>query len=107
MKKLVSVRELQGYFECHKVNSVLFYTENQRWYRASDPCKIRMAFPIMLIRENPNLICLKSGAHVMSFDRVKSVEIDTEATALGTVLTIFCGDFDSDGYDFTYTLIAA
>lgn len=107
MKKTVSVRELQEYIAHHKISSVLFYTENQRWYRASDPCKIRMAFPIMLIRENPNLICLKSGVHSISFDRVKSVEIDTDATVLGTVLTVFCGDFDSDGYDATYTLIAA
>lgn len=107
MKKTVSVRELQGYFDRHKINSVSFYTENQQWYRTSDPCKIRMAFPIMVICENPNLICLKSGANTISFDRVKSVEIDTEATVLGTVLTLFCGDFNSDGYDITYTLIAA
>lgn len=107
MKKVVSVRELQEYLANNRISSVLFYTENQRWYRASDPCKIRMAFPIMLIRENPNLICLKSGSHTISFDRVKSVEIDTETTVLGTVLTLFCGDFGSDGYDFTYTLIAA
>lgn len=107
MKKVVSIRELQEYFTVNHVHSVLFYTENQRWYRASDPCKIRMAFPIMLIRENPNLICLKSGVHTISFDQVKSVEIDTEATVLGTVLTLFCGSFDSEGYDCTYTLIAA
>lgn len=107
MKKIVSVRELQEYVVHHKINSVSFYTENQRWYRASDPCKIRMAFPIMLIRENPNLICLKSGMHSISFDRVKSIEIDTDATILGTVLTVFCGDFDSEGYETTYTLIAA
>lgn len=107
MKKVVSVRELQEYLANNRISSVLFYTENQRWYRASDPCKIRMTFPIMLIRENPNLICLKSGSHTISFDRVKSVEIDTETTVLGAVLTLFCGDFGSDGYDFTYTLIAA
>lgn len=107
MKKVVSIRELQEYFSRNRVSSVLFYTENQQWYRTSDPCKIRMSFPIMLIHENPNLICLKSGAHTIFFDRVKSVEIDTETTVLGTVLTLFCGDFDSEGYDFTYTLIAA
>lgn len=107
MKKIVTLRGLQDYLASNHVNTVLFYTENQRWYRASDPCKIRMAFPIMLICENPNLICLKSGQHSISFDRVKSVEIDTDATVLGTVLTIFCGDFGSDGYDSTYTLIAA
>ena len=107
MKKTVSVKELQEYVACHKISYVLFYTENQRWYRASDPCKVRMAFPIMLIRENPNLICVKSGKHSISFDRVKSVEIDTDATVLGTVLTVFFFFFDSEGYDTTYTLIAA
>lgn len=107
MKKTVSVRELQEYLAKTRIHSVLFCTENQRWYRASDPCKVRMSFPIMLIGENPNLICLKSGMHSISFDRVKSVEIDTETTVLGTILTLFCGDFGSDGYDTTYILIAA
>ncbi len=107
MKKIVSIRGLQEYLAANRVSSVLFYTENQSWYRASDPCKIRMSFPIMLICENPNLICLKSGQNTLSFDRIKSVEIDTETTVLGTILTLFCGDFGSEGYEATYTLIAA
>ncbi len=107
MKKIVNLRGLQHYLATNRINCVLFHTENQRWYRASDPCKVRMSFPIMLIRENPNLICLKSGQNTMSFDRIKSVEIDTEATILGTILTLFCGDFGSEGYDVTYTLIVA
>jgi len=107
MKKVISVRELQEYLKCHKVNSVVFYTENQRWYCASDPCKIRMSFPIMLINENPNLICLKSGVQSILFDRVKAIEIDTDSTVLGTIFTVFCGDFNTEGYDTTYTLIVA
>lgn len=107
MKKTVNLQGLQEYVAHNRVGCVRFYTENQQWYRASDPCKIRMAFPIMLICENPNLVCLKSGQNTISFDRVKFVEIDTETTVLGTILTLFCGDFGSDGYDTTYKLIAS
>lgn len=107
MKKKVTVRELKEYCDKNKPHCVQFFTDNQLWYRASDPCKIRMTFPIMLIFENPNLICLKSGANTISFDRVKFIEIDTDITMLGTVFTVFCGEFGKEGYDTTYTLIAA
>lgn len=107
MKKKASVREFKQYYEGNKPQRILFYTENQKWYRTSDPCKIRMSFPIMLICENPNLICLKSGTNTISLDRVKYVEIDTESTVLGTLITVFCGEFGVKGYDITYTLIAA
>lgn len=106
MKKIVSVRELIEYCEYNKPQCIQFYTENQKWYKASDPCKIKMTFPTMLICENPNLICLKAEANILSFDRVKFIEIDTESTVLGTLITVFCGKFDKPGYDITYTLIA-
>ena len=107
MKKLVSIRELKEYYSVNKPHYVLFQTENQDWYRAADPCKLKMSFPIMLIQENPNLICLKSGMNILSIDRVQCVEIDTDTTVLGTVLKVFCGDFGSSSHDITYTLIAA
>lgn len=107
MKKRVSVKELKEYYELHKPQQISFYTENQSWYRVSDPCKIRMSFPIMLIRENPNLICLKSGENMICFDRVRFVEINTELTALGTVLTVCCGDIGGAEPEITYTLLAA
>lgn len=107
MKKTVSIRELKEYYSVNKPHYVLFQTENQDWYTAADPCKLKMSFQIMLINENPNLICLKSGVNTLSIDRVKCVEIDTGATVLGTVLKVFCGDFGSDSYETTYTLIAA
>lgn len=105
MKKIVSVRELKAYYERNKPKCIYYLTENQTWYRASDPCKMKMSFPIMLIFENPNLICLKSSGNTISFDRVKSVEIDTESSLLGVIFTVFCGDFNTDGYDITYTLV--
>ena len=107
MKKTVSVKELKEYCTKKKPNKVIFYTENQTWYRVSDPCKVQLSFPVMLIFENPNLICLKSGQNTVMFNRVKFAEIETDATVLGTLITVFCGDFNSDGYDISYTLIAA
>ena len=77
MKKTVSVREFRAYCEKNRPHHILFYTENQSWYRASDPCKIKMSFPIMLICENPK------------------------------VITVFCGNTDADGYEIAYTLVAA
>ena len=107
MKKTVSVKELKEYCETHKPQQIYFYTENQNWYRVSDPCKFRLSFPVMLIYENPNLICLKSGTATVCFDRVRCVEIDTEITVIGTVFTVFCGNKDSEGYEMTYTLLTS
>lgn len=106
MKKIVSVRELKEYCEKHKPQQVSFYTENQHWYSVSAPCKFELSFPIMLIYENPNLICLKSGANTVRFDRVRYVEIDTEMTIIGTVFTIFCGGRNDNEQEITYTLLA-
>lgn len=107
MKKTLSVREFKAYYETNHPKYILFHTENQSWYRASDPCKIKMSFPIMLIAENPNIICLKSGNNTLSIDRVKEVKIDTETSVLGAVITVFCGNADADGYEIAYTLVAA
>lgn len=105
---MATVRELKEYCNKNKPHCILFHTENQEWYAASDPCKLKMSFPIMLICENPNLICLKSGVNTLTLDQVKFVEINTEATVLGTVFKVFCGSFDgTNGYDTTYTLIAS
>ena len=59
------------------------------------------------LTENPNLICLKSSGNTLSFDRVKSIEVDTDASILGTVITIFCGDFNTAEHDITYKLVVA
>lgn len=106
MKKIISVKEFKDYCEKNKPHSIIYQTENQKWYRVSDPCKVRMSFKIMLIYENPNLICLKSGTNTISFDMVKYIEIDTESTVLGTLITVFCGKFGTSGHDIAYTLIA-
>jgi len=85
MKKRVSVRELKEYFEKNQPHQISYCSENQDWFHVSDPCKIGMRFQIMLICENPNRICLKSGLGTICFDRIYSVEIDTETTVFGTI----------------------
>lgn len=107
MKKIISVKEFKDYCDKNKPRSIIYQTENQKWYQVSDPCKAKMSFPIMLICENPNLICLKSEANTLSFDRVKCIEVDTESTVLGTLITVFCGEFETNDHDITYTLIVA
>lgn len=64
-----------------------------------------MEFPIMLICENPNLICLKSETNTMCIDRIKFAEINSDTSALGTVLTVSCGNMKASEPEKTYTLI--
>jgi len=104
MKKTMSVRELKDYCDRNKPRKVLFSSENQPWYKVSDPCKMQFSFSIMLIYENPNLVCLKSDTNTLSFDRVRFVEMNTELTVLGTALTLFCGECSCER---SYTLIVA
>jgi hypothetical protein len=107
MKKRVTMEELKKYCAANKPANIQFSTENQVWHRVSDPCKVNLSFPIMLIYENPNLICLQSGANTLSFDRVRFVEIDTETTVLGTIFTLFCGSSAVPEDSITYRLVVA
>lgn len=108
MKKKLTIRELKDYYNCNQPREISFWTENQPWYRVSNPCKLRYTFPIMTICENPSLVCLQSGGNTLSFDRVKFAEIDTETTILGTVLTLFCANTsDLSAEDTSYILVVA
>lgn len=108
MKKKLTIRELKDYYACNQPREISFWTENQPWYHVSNPCKFRCSFPIMTICENPNLVCLKSGSSTVSFDSVRFAEIDTETTALGEVLTLFCKDTSNPTEeDTSYILIVA
>lgn len=45
---------------------------------------------------------------MLKLDRVQYVEIDSEATVLGDVFTVFCGRSVLDGLpEITYTFVAA
>ncbi len=92
MKKRLSVRELKDYFSQTKPIEISFSTENQPWYHASAPCKAWCKFPTVTVCENPNLIYLQSSGSTLCFDQVQYAEVDTDATVLGTVLRIFCGN---------------
>lgn len=108
MKKRVSVKELRDYYAKNKPKEISFVTENQPWYRVSDPCKVRCTFPVMMIYENPNLVCLKSGGNTICIDRVKFAEVDTDATVLGTVLKLFCdAQPESKDVEASYILVMA
>lgn len=106
MKKIINLRELKEYYEQNKPDRIVFQTQNQEWYDISDPCKIEMVFPTMLIFDNPNIICLKCGQNTITFDRIDHVEIDADYTVLGTTINIFCGNSGSNKPDAVYTLIA-
>lgn len=74
-----------------------YLTENQPHYSVSNPVKLSIPFPEMLIVENPNMIFFKlgkspwiSGFNGMTLDRVKTV--DVESSILGDVLNIHCGN---------------
>lgn len=72
-----------------------FLSENQPDYSVSNPVKLSIPFPEMLIAENPNVIFFKlgkspwiSGFNGMTLDRVESVDI--EIGTLGDILNIHC-----------------
>lgn len=104
MRRQVSVKELKKYCEKNTPRQVTYYSENQDWHQISDPCRLRMHFQDILVYENPNLVCLKSGTNTLCFNKVRFVEIDTEASILGTILTLYCGD---SPVKKTYKIVAA
>jgi len=106
MGEKLSIRAFKEYCACHKFDEIFFSTENQDWYRASDPCKIQMSFKIMLISENPSLVFLKSDAGTLCFDRVRYVEINSTKTVLGTTIHVYCGGVGNASPEISYILVA-
>ncbi|MCM1222381.1 MAG: hypothetical protein NC548_48730 [Lachnospiraceae bacterium] len=107
MRKRMTTGDLKKYCATIKPARIHFSTENQLWFKVSDPCKVDLSFPVMLIYENPNLILLKSDTSLVSLDRVKFIEVDTETTVLGTIFTVVCGSQSTSENDITYRLIVA
>lgn len=105
MKKKVSVHELKKYCEAHRPRKISFNSENQSWFCASDPCKVDLTFQNMQVFDNPNMVCLKSGANTLYFDRVHHAEIETDGH-FWTVFTIFCGERGKQTPEVTYKLLA-
>lgn len=106
MKKKTTITELRQYCEEKKPKRIIFHAENQRWFSEEDTMGFRTAFPQITVSDKPSLVCLRSGSDMIYFERVKTVEIDTDATVLGTLITLVCGDWGASESDKTYTLIA-
>ena len=106
MRKKITITELREYCESNKPNKIIFHAENQSWFREESTLRFRTAFPKITVSNKPRFVCLQSGSDMIYFERVKNVEIDTEATVLGTIITLVCGDFGASEFDTTYTLIA-
>ena len=106
MKKRMSVRNFKEFCERSPLQEIVFSAENQNWYRESNPCKLQLTFPTMLIGEHPNLICLKSDHGNILFDQIQYVEVDTGGPMPWTEITVFCGGEYPWQEDVAYTLIA-
>ena len=100
MKKTVSVGEFKEYCDSHSPQKFSIHSVDQEGYCAADPLKFALAFPRVLIYENPNVICLKSGENTVRLDFVRRVEINTGNSATGTIFTVFCGDGRGKGRNY-------
>ena len=91
MEKKLSVKGFQSYVSEHKPSEISFWSENQEWYTAADPFKIKMIFSNIFVGICPNVIYLndKSNKEIL-FDRVKYVCVDEDSTVLGTIFRIHC-----------------
>ena len=105
MKKTLTVSEFRKYCEKERFACIIYHSENQEWYQCADPCKVKMAFPVMEIYENPNILYLKSGKNVLFLDRIQCVKVDTDSRVLGTIVAVLCGDIWAKHYDRAYTLV--
>ena len=109
MKKRLSIREFQSYLIEHTPSKISFWSENQNWDSVSDPFKIIMSFPIIMVYESTGTICLKDKMeNKLYFGGVKHVYLNDDIPALGTVFDICCSLFTQNKKDErVYTLIAS
>lgn len=119
MKKRFSVKEFQSYISKYTPSKISFWSENQEWYTAADPFKIKMIFSIIAVGESPNIIYLKDETKKeIFFDRVKYICVDDSSTVLGAVFHIHCdkNSHKKDQHDhkkiqkndeIVYTLVAS
>ena len=92
--------ELKDFIARQKPKEFSFWSENQYGYNSADPCKLRLTFPIMLMSENPKVICLKDDKNSICLDRIKTVGYIENAIILGTIITVVCTGA-------TYTIVAS
>lgn len=80
----------------------IYISKNQKGFFAYDPCQFDVAFPEILIFDNPlfNTITLRYKSNTISFNRVTEIQLDTESTVLGDIVNVICCD-----NEYIYTLI--
>lgn len=107
MKMRMSLSELKEYCSNCGFTAITFWAENQSWYCAVDPCKVRVSFPMIQVHENPDGVYLRSGENCIGFEQVRYAEVDTDRSVLGTVITLYCNKSSPLIPERnTYTLIA-
>lgn len=92
MKEKLSVHELCAYLTAHKPSMISYWTENQEWHSTEDPCKLKLDFTAISIRENPNRVLFESkDSGQMLLNMVRYIEIDEHSEVFPVIMTVFCG----------------
>lgn len=102
----LSVREFKDTCDSLSPSRFIFSSENQSWSKTDHMVNFSITFPIMLIAFNPNTICFKNSTDYLCLERVKYIQREKEKSALGTVFTVVCGNFNNSLNDMSYTIIA-
>lgn len=100
------MREFKDVCDSISPKQFIFCSDNQMWNRVEHTINVKLTFTIMMIAFNPNSICFKNSTDFLCLDRVKSIKIDSDSSALGLVFTVVCGDNKSSTNDISYTIIA-
>lgn len=106
MKKRMNIGELRAYCEQTAPQRIAFCTENQRRPVTAETLTIREFFSQISVFDRHALVCLSADNGTVCFQCVRYAVIDTEATILGTLITLCCG-YGIPGEDVSYTLVVA
>lgn len=102
MKKISLPEFYKQYHNSYK--EIIFSSENQQDEVGSTICA-DFAFTKMTISYNPNVVFLADGDNSLKFKKVKYVLVREEPCILGSVLTLVCGDSESQLNDIGYTIV--
>lgn len=107
MKKLMNIMEFRRYTKTANLGPVMYRSDNQEWFRDTDPIRFKVTCTIREIRPELGLIVLSSrdGSEIC-FSRVVHIGIDTECSVLGTVITLICKNGTCRNSQIAYKLIA-
>lgn len=101
------IEEFREFMRKRKPTTLSFLSENQDGFDVAEPCLMQLSFTNVLVYENPNVVYLTGGANFMRLDRVKNIEFDERATAIGTLIRIHCKNPHSSSGESVYTIIAS